>query len=431
MKTAALAAAGGIVAGSRDGGGGQGGARRRQPARRLEGDAARKTRPAEHRRQPLVLDRRPRPRPLVPSLGRPPRLVAAGRVLEVEVRPPWPYRLPRGGGRRRRDAGSGAASRRACSTSTGDPVVVRAWQRRDSTVVAARRPGRRCHGARERLERRDRAHALRARRRRRLHGLLRLRPRRPARRAAPVSRRPWVRPRRRPWPWEALAWAVTEQLIDVLARGRDPAPHRRPLGPAPSTGARVRCATSPAPGGSRIAPRPSSRACDLAPKRALALVKVAREVASRARRPDVPARPTAACSRSPTSARGRSSAWGCAGAATPTRCPRATSPTSSSIGRLARLGRRATVEEVEEFFAPYAPFQGPRRRASRSARTTRSSRRAAGQAGGAAALGVSRLTAGAPAAARWSATSPTSGSDSIRPASFMKPANCCHWPTFM
>ncbi len=29
-----------------------------------------------------------------------------------------------------------------------------------------------------------------------------------------IRRRPWHRPRRRPWPWEALAWAVTKQLIE-------------------------------------------------------------------------------------------------------------------------------------------------------------------------------------------------------------------------
>ena len=30
-----------------------------------------------------------------------------------------------------------------------------------------------------------------------------------------IHHRPWHRPRRRPWPWEALAWAVTEQLIEA------------------------------------------------------------------------------------------------------------------------------------------------------------------------------------------------------------------------
>ena len=29
-----------------------------------------------------------------------------------------------------------------------------------------------------------------------------------------LRRRPWLRPRRRPWAWEALAWAVVKQLIE-------------------------------------------------------------------------------------------------------------------------------------------------------------------------------------------------------------------------
>ena len=29
-----------------------------------------------------------------------------------------------------------------------------------------------------------------------------------------IHHRPWLRPQRRPWAWEALAWAVTEQLIE-------------------------------------------------------------------------------------------------------------------------------------------------------------------------------------------------------------------------
>ena len=63
-----------------------------------------------------------------------------------------------------------------------------------------------------------------------------------------LRRRPHLRPRRRPWPWEALAWAVVKQLIETgraariqrrmvgrwgprLGPGRErPArrPHRRP-----------------------------------------------------------------------------------------------------------------------------------------------------------------------------------------------------------
>src|SRR4029077_12583046 len=29
-----------------------------------------------------------------------------------------------------------------------------------------------------------------------------------------LRRRPYLRPRRQPWPWEALAWAVVKQLIE-------------------------------------------------------------------------------------------------------------------------------------------------------------------------------------------------------------------------
>src|SRR5262249_54755825 len=29
-----------------------------------------------------------------------------------------------------------------------------------------------------------------------------------------IHHKPWVRPRRRPWPWEALCWAITAQLIE-------------------------------------------------------------------------------------------------------------------------------------------------------------------------------------------------------------------------
>ena len=29
-----------------------------------------------------------------------------------------------------------------------------------------------------------------------------------------IHHMPWIRPKRRPWPWEALAWAITKQLIE-------------------------------------------------------------------------------------------------------------------------------------------------------------------------------------------------------------------------
>ena len=45
-----------------------------------------------------------------------------------------------------------------------------------------------------------------------------------------IHHRPWLRPRRRPWPWEALAWAVTEQLIEARRAAEIQRRDRAPLG---------------------------------------------------------------------------------------------------------------------------------------------------------------------------------------------------------
>src|SRR3954471_4306114 len=62
------------------------------------------------------------------------RPAPAGASLEVEVRPPWPYRLPRGGG-----GDAVMRVRRGVVTRflhvDGRPVVVRVAQRRDGTVA--------------------------------------------------------------------------------------------------------------------------------------------------------------------------------------------------------------------------------------------------------------------------------------------------------
>lgn len=95
-----------------------------------------------------------------------------------------------------------------------------------------------------------------------------------------VRRRPWLRPRRRPEPWEALAWAVTEQLIEVE---RAHAIQRRIVG---SLGPRAEGWD----GASVLRDVPSAavlagaapawlQSCDLAAGRAIALVRAAREVA--------------------------------------------------------------------------------------------------------------------------------------------------------
>jgi 3-methyladenine DNA glycosylase/8-oxoguanine DNA glycosylase len=94
----------------------------------------------------------------------------------------------------------------------------------------------------------------------------------------PVIRRtPWLRPWRRPEPFEALAWAVCEQLIES---GRASAIQRRIVR---RHGRRSACGTlRTPPSAARLAGRSPAEldACGLAPKRSIALIRAAREVAS-------------------------------------------------------------------------------------------------------------------------------------------------------
>ena len=71
-----------------------------------------------------------------------------------------------------------------------------------------------------------------------------------------IRRRPWTRPRRRPFAWEALAWAITAQLIESSRAGeiqrRLVRRYGRTAGPAEVGGSNfARCparfATSPSP----------------------------------------------------------------------------------------------------------------------------------------------------------------------------------------
>jgi len=279
--------------------------------------------------------------------------VAGPASLEVEVRPPWPYRLPRrGAGDRVMRVHGGIATRLLHVDGAG--VVVRAWQRRGASVVLRADPAddqadRRClEVAIERMRFAlgvddDYREFYDEFRRDRLVGRA-------------VSRKPWVRPRRRPWPWEALAWAVTEQLIDSP---RAAAIQRRIVwrwGPNLDHGD---ASLRDVPGPEVIAGRSPAElaATDLAPKRALALVKVAREVATRRAdlsRAESDRRLTAITDIGPWTVQ----CLGLFGRGDPDSLPAGDLAYIKLVGALAGLGRRATVEEVEEFFAPYAPFRG-------------------------------------------------------------------------
>ncbi|MGN6557038.1 MAG: hypothetical protein ACTHLH_03400, partial [Solirubrobacterales bacterium] len=149
-----------------------------------------------------------------------------GGPVEVEVRPPSPYRLPRGSADRTLRVRGGVATR--LLHVDGSPVLVRAWQPGRGRVrfrAEAVDPGRvscpRIDAApagetarREQLERAiermrcalwvdaDLSDFYRRFRRDPLVGPL-------------IRRRPDFRPQGRPWPWEALAAAVVGQLIEA------------------------------------------------------------------------------------------------------------------------------------------------------------------------------------------------------------------------
>jgi DNA-3-methyladenine glycosylase II len=171
-----------------------------------------------------------------------------------------------------------------------------------------------------------------------------------------LRRRPHLRPRRRPWPWEALAWAVVKQLIES---GRAARIQRRIVG---RWGLRLGAGRE----GLRDVPTPALIAgrapvelesMGLALKRAIALRAVAGEIAAGRcdpGEPDADRRLLSVREIGPWTVQ----CLGLFGRGEPDSLPAGDLIHLKLVGRLARLGRRATVEEVEEFYAPYAPFRG-------------------------------------------------------------------------
>ncbi len=167
----------------------------------------------------------------------------------------------------------------------------------------------------------------------------------------PVIRaRPWVRPRRRPEPFEALAWAVCEQLID----SRRAAAIQRSI--VRRHGRRSACGSLVAPpSAAAVAGRSPAEldACGLAPKRSIALVRAAREVASG--RADL-ARHEPSWRRLlaiPNIGHWTIEMLAFEGQGRDDMLPALDLAYVKLVGRLAGLGRRASEDEVREFFAPY------------------------------------------------------------------------------
>jgi 3-methyladenine DNA glycosylase/8-oxoguanine DNA glycosylase len=286
--------------------------------------------------------------------------------LEVEVRPRFPVRLRAGGGDGVTRHREGVIER---LLHVGPcPVRVRAWQARTGVRVRAERVDPRlaihfkdsveCREAGKAqlevaIERMRFALALdedmgdffRAFKGDPLIG-------------AAIHQKPWVRPKRRPWPWEALAWAITEQLIEARRAAVIQRRIVRRWGPRVAPARRSDRPLMDVPGPELIAGRAPAEivSMDLTEARALAMIRCAREVAEGRADLSDPAddrRLLAIREIGPWTVQ----CLGQIGRGDPDSLPAGDLAYVKLVGHLAGLGRRATVEEVEEFFAPYAPFR--------------------------------------------------------------------------
>jgi 3-methyladenine DNA glycosylase/8-oxoguanine DNA glycosylase len=172
-----------------------------------------------------------------------------------------------------------------------------------------------------------------------------------------IRRFPWIRPSRIADPFQALAWAIAEQLIEVE---RAFAIQRRLTF---RYGRRSQCGTLvDSPSASELAARAPAelQACDLSAGRALALALCAREVA-RGRvdldRPDHEAgwaRLLRVAGVGPWTIE----KLALHGQGRDDMLPAGDLAYIKLVGRLLDLGRRATVDEVRELFAPYGEYAG-------------------------------------------------------------------------
>jgi 3-methyladenine DNA glycosylase/8-oxoguanine DNA glycosylase len=292
----------------------------------------------------------------------------AGTALEVEVRPPSPFLLPRYGGEDRvMRAGPGSVAR--LLHLGGAAILVRAWQPAPARVLLRAEPidpeavAAPCPASEPPHRRAGRADLGQALERMRFAlavdddlGEFYRRFRRDPLLGPRLRRRPYLRPRRRPLAWEALAWAIVKQLIESDRAARI---QRRIVGRWGLRLGRDRQGLRDVPAPALIAGRAPAEleSMGLALKRAIALRAVAAEIAAdRCDAADSEA--DARFLRVPEVGPWTVQCLGLFGRGDPDSLPAGDLIYLKLVGRLARLGRRATVEEVEEFFAPYAPYRG-------------------------------------------------------------------------
>jgi 3-methyladenine DNA glycosylase/8-oxoguanine DNA glycosylase len=291
---------------------------------------------------------------------------ATYRPIEREVRLGSPYRLPRGSDDRTLRVEGGVATR--LLHVEGSPVLVRAWQPAADRVALraqAVAPGAVAlpiAAAGEPVPAGTAQLELAIERMRFVLGVdydlgeFHRRFRRDPLVGPLIRRLPSFRPRRRVWPWEALAAAVVGQLIEADRAVRI---ERRIVGRWGPRLGEGRDAFRDVPAAAAIAGRAPAElaSMDLAPSRAAALWRVARLAAAGRCRLDSPSADRRLL------ALPRIGPWtvqclGLFGRGDMDSLPAGDLGYIKLVGRLAGLGRRASVAEVEEFYAPYEPYRG-------------------------------------------------------------------------
>lgn len=173
------------------------------------------------------------------------------------------------------------------------------------------------------------------------------------------------RPQRRPDPWEALLWAITEQLIEYRRAAAIQRTMIRKWGlsldcrPRPAGRARWDdfLHTVPSPEAIAGAAPAELESCDLSPRRAIAMIKVAREVASgrcSPADPDGDRRLLAISEIGPWTI----ACLGLRGRGDPDALLAGDLGQVKLVGYLTGLGRNAEIEEVEAYYERYRPWRG-------------------------------------------------------------------------
>jgi 3-methyladenine DNA glycosylase/8-oxoguanine DNA glycosylase len=291
--------------------------------------------------------------------------VGAAPPLELEARPPSPFRIGRGSTDRTLRVERGIASR--LLTVDCAPVLVRAWQRGPDRVAFRAEPvdpaGLTVPVACEELRPAGAAElAIAVERLRFALGVdedmaaFHRRFRRDPLVGPIIRRQPAFRPSRRLWPWEALVAAVCGQLIEA---SRAATIERRLVGRWGTRLGEGRGALRDVPPAALIAGRAPAelQSMDLSGGRSVALRKIASQVA-RGRcdvaSPGHDARLRAVPEIGPWTIQ----CLALFGRGEMDSLPAGDLGYVKLVGLLANLGRRATVAEVEEFYAPYEPYRG-------------------------------------------------------------------------